>query len=181
MRLAVTGTHGVGKTTLIADLVATWPRFVAEQEPYWALSQQGVPFSNGATVADLEQQLQASCELILGVAADDVVFDRCPLDFVAYLEVVSEDEGFEWEPSGRLLSRMDAAMATLKLIVFVPLVEPDEIDATIKEPRLRSRVDRRLKRLLRRDELGLLAEGPQVLEISGRREDRVRRLATLLA
>ncbi len=65
MRIAVTGAHGVGKTTLIDDFVAAYPRFAREQEPYWALAQQGVAFADGATVPDLKQQLKASCDMIL--------------------------------------------------------------------------------------------------------------------
>jgi hypothetical protein len=180
MRIAVTGAHGVGKTTLIEDFVAAYPRFAREQEPYWALAQQGVAFADGATVPDLEQQLKASCEMILEAEAADVVFDRCPMDFVAYLEVVAEGEGFEWEPAGRLLSRMDAAIAALDVIAFVPIVEPDEIGVAIEEPRLRTKVDRRLKGLLRRDELGLLAGGPTLVEVPGGREARVAKLAAAL-
>ena len=180
MRIAVTGAHGVGKTTLIDDFVAAYPRFAREQEPYWALAQQGVAFADGATVPDLEQQLMASCDMILQAEAGDVVFDRCPMDFVAYLEVVAEGEGFEWEPAGRLLSKMDAAIAALDLIAFVPIVEPDEIGVAIEEPRLRARVDRRLKALLRRDELGLLADGQRVVEVTGDRARRVERLAGAL-
>lgn len=180
MRIAVTGTHGVGKTTLIDDFVAAWPRFAREQEPYWALAQQGVPFANGATVPDLEQQLVASCEMILGSDSTHVVFDRCPLDFVAYLELVAADEDFEWEPSGRLLSRMDAAVAALDVIAFVPLVAPDEIAVTIEFPRLRARVDRRLKAMLRQDDLGLLDGGPRVVEVSGSRRERLQTLAKVV-
>lgn len=180
MRVAVSGAHGVGKTTLIEDFVAAHPRFASEQEPYWALAQQGVPFADGATVADLETQLKASCEMILAAEAGDVVFDRCPFDFVAYLEVVAADEGFAWEPSGRLLSQLDRAVAALDVIAFVPVLAEDEIAVAIEQPRLRARVDRRLKALLRRDELGLLAGGPRVVEVSGGRRVRVARLAAAL-
>jgi hypothetical protein len=177
MRIAVTGTHGVGKTTLIEDFVAAYPQFAPEQEPHWALAQQGVPFADGATVGDLETQLKASCEMILTAEAEDVVFDRCPLDFVAYLDVVSANEGFEWEPDGRLPARMGAAVAALDVVAFVPLRQPDEIGVAIEQPRLRAQVDRRLKAVLRRDELGLLADGPRVVEISGTPHERVMRLA----
>jgi hypothetical protein len=180
MRIAVSGAHGVGKTTLIEDFVAAYPQFAREQEPYWALAQQGVAFADGATVPDLEQQLKASCEMIMTVEAADVLFDRCPLDFVAYLEVVAEAEGYEWEPAGRLLSRLDAAVAALDVIVLVPIVAPDEIGVAIEQPRLRARVDRRLKALLRRDELGLLAEGPRLVEVFGTPDARVARLAEAL-
>jgi hypothetical protein len=109
-----------------------------------------------------------------------VVFDRCPLDFLAYLDVVSAGEGFEWLPDGRLLNRIGRALATLDMVVFVPLLQPDEILVPIEHPQLRRRVDRRLKTMLRRDDLGLLAAGPRVLDVSGSRPRRVAQLAAAL-
>ena len=55
----------------------------------------------------------------------------------------------------------------------VPQPGPDEILVKIELPRLRSRVDRRLKTMLREDDLGLLHEGPPVMEIAGTRAQRV--------
>lgn len=181
MRIAVTGTHGSGKTTLIGDFVAAHPVYESVPEPYWLLSQNDMPFADGANTADLEQQLAQSCRLIVEHAGErDVVFDRCPLDFIAYLDVVSADEGFEWLPHGRLLNQIDRALATLDLVVFVPLREPDEIDVPIEQPRLRARVDKRLKTMLRNDDLGLLQDGPRILEVSGSRAGRVAQITGAL-
>lgn len=173
MHIAVTGTHGSGKTTFIDDFTAVHRDFESVPEPYWLLEQQGVPFANGATTGDLEKQLAESCKLILGHAGGrDVIFDRCPLDFLAYLEVVSADEGFEWLPSGRELANVSKALAMLDAVIFVPLSSPDEIPVEIELPRLRSRVDRRLKTMLREDDLGLLHNGPRILEVVGSRAQR---------
>lgn len=173
MRIAVTGTHGTGKTTFIDDFLATYRGYESVAEPYWLLDQQGVPFSDGATIPDLEKQLAESCKLILAHAGRDVIFDRCPLDFLAYLEVVSGGEGFEWLPGGRELANIGKALATLDAVLFVPLASPDDIAVQIELPRLRSRVDRRLKTMLREDDLGLLHDGPPVVEITGSRAQRV--------
>lgn len=174
MRIAVTGTHGSGKTTFIDDFTAVYRDYESVPEPYWLLEQQGIPFANGATIADLEKQLTESCKLILGHAGDrDVIFDRCPLDFLAYLEVVSASEGFEWLPSGRELASISKALAMLDMVIFVPLTSPDEIPVQIELPRLRSRVDRRLKTMVREDDLGLLHNGPRLIEVVGSRAQRV--------
>lgn len=181
MRIAVTGTHGSGKTTLIEDFVAANPHYEHMPEPYWLLVQQGVVFANGPDAADLEEQLRQSCALILAATEPDVIFDRCPLDFIAYLEVVSAAEGFEWAPDGKLLKRIENALASLDVVAFVPLTQPDEIKVTIEYPKLRTRVDSRLKTMLREDDLGLLAEGPRVVEVNGSRRARVAELNELLA
>lgn len=183
MRIAITGAHGVGKSTLVEDFTAARPGYLAVPEPYWLLAEEGESLLDGASVADLERQLERSCALIAESAAEstaspDVVFDRCPLDFLAYLVVVAADEGFDWVPHPRLLPRVERALASLDLVAFVPLAEPDEIAAAIERPRLRRRVDARLRGILHDDDLGLLEDGPPILEVSGPRSARV---ATLLA
>lgn len=122
-----------------------------------------------------------SCKLILAHTGErDVIFDRCPLDFLAYLDIVSASEGFEWLPSGRQLANVNKALASLDAVVFVPLVSPDEISVRIERPKLRSRVDRRLKTMLLENDLGLLHDGPRILEVSGSRTQRVQSMATIL-
>jgi len=178
MRIAVTGTHGSGKTTLIEDFIEAHPDYAHEQEPYWALVQQGVTFADGPSVADLEEQLEQSVAMLLHRAGDPrVIFDRSPLDFLAYLDVVGEAEGLEWAPASKLLERIEKAIAGLDLLVFLPLSQPDEIGVPIEYPRLRRSVDRRLKSMLRDDTLEVLGGGrPRLLEIAGTRQ---RRLAAL--
>ena len=178
MRVAVIGANGAGKTTLIEDFVAARREYQREEEPYWGLVQQGMPFAGGASLPDLEEQLDASAALILAQDSGQIVFDRCPIDFIAYLEVVGEDEAIEWMPSGKQLRQVEHALSTLDLLVFLPVSRPDEIAARIELPRLRGRVDARLKAILREDARGLLGGvRPKLLEISGDRDARVRRLA----
>ncbi len=178
MLIAVTGTHGSGKTTLVDDFADARRDYVREQEPYWSMVQDGVAFAGGPTVDDLQQQLEQSCGLILAHAAgENVVFDRCPLDFVAYLEVGAGREGGEWTPSAKLDARMARAMSALDLVVFLPLSEPDEIAVRIEYPRLRRQVDRRLAAIIGADEFGLFADGkPRLLRLRGTRDQRLRRL-----
>jgi hypothetical protein len=181
MRIAVTGTHGCGKTTLIDDFISVRDDHQSVPEPFWLLAQDGMPFADGPTTADLEEQLARSCRLILETASEaNVVFDRCPLDFLAYLDVMSADEGFEWLPRGRLLNGIGRALASLDLVVFVPLMQPDDITVPIEYAGLRARVDRRLKTMLRQDDLGLVHDGPRVVEISGSRHERLARMVAML-
>ena len=177
MHIAVSGTHGVGKTTLVDDFVGAQPDFISVPEPYWLLAEDGMAFADGPSSEDLQLQLERSCALILSAQPDEkVIFDRCPLDFLAYLDVVSADEGFEWEPSGKLLGLIDRALDALDLVVFVPLRQPDDIAVTIEYPKLRSRVDTRLKAIIRQDDLGLMQNKSRVLEVFGTRDERLQRI-----
>jgi len=181
MRIAVTGAHGSGKSTLIEDFVAAHADYEGVPEPYWLLAEGGAAFAERPNVADLEQQLRYSCTLLLDPPGGRKrIFDRCPLDFVAYLDVVSPEEGFEWLPDGKLLARIGRALATLDLLVFVPLLAADEIAVPIEYPQLRAGVDWRLKAMLRRDDMGLLEGGPRIVEVTGTRPKRVAKLAAAI-
>lgn len=182
MRIAVTGTHGSGKSTLIADLVEAHPAYEAVPEPYWDLTQLGVAFMDEPSSADFADQLAHSVRTILDARSEpNIVFDRSPIDFIAYLEVLNESKGEEWVPSGTLLRRIEAALETLDLLVFLPLSIPDEISETIEHPKLRRAVDARLKLILREDSLGLAELMPKVLEITGSRNMRNERLSAALS
>jgi hypothetical protein len=41
MRIAVSGSHSLGKSTLVDDWVARYPQFTREEEPYRALGLYG--------------------------------------------------------------------------------------------------------------------------------------------
>ncbi len=95
-----------------------------------------------------------------------MVFDRCPLDLIAYLEVVSAGEGFEWSPDGKLLGRIEKALASLDLL-GVRAAAATGRDRGCRSSSQSSRawkVDARLKTMLREDDLGLLADGPRVID-----------------
>ena len=116
--------------------------------------------------------------MVLGTASEpNIIYDRSPLDFIAYLEIVGENEGAEWTPSGKQLATIEAALATLDLIVLLPLSRPDEIAAEIEYPKLRRAVDARLKLIVGEDALGLLERGPRIIEIHGSRSARIARLS----
>ena len=173
MRIAITGTHGVGKTTLAEDLIEVRPDWELVPEPCWVFSD-GMAFLDGPDIASFEEQLEQSCALLLddGIGPN-AVFDRCPLDFLAYLDVLGAQERDEWHPPVKVNSNIERAMDTLDLIVFVPLVEPDDMAAEFEFPKLRRNVDRRLKAILHDDGLDLLAAIPHVKEVGGSREQRL--------
>ena len=116
MRVAVSGTHGSGKTTLVEDFVTAHPEYVHVPEPFEMLSEAGAAFSDPPTIADYLEQLEHSIETLHAHEAEaNVIFDRCPLDFVAYLSVLgrSGDEAFDVDS---VLEDASDAIATLDLV-----------------------------------------------------------------
>ena len=169
MRIALSGAHRVGKTTLAEALGDALPGHEVVVEPYHEMAADGHVFAHPPTVEDFEDQLDHSIDSLLERSGEDMVFDRCPVDLLAYLRVERSDPSYAPEP---LLEELRGAMASLDLVVFVPIESPDRIDFADDEdlPGTRDAVDGRLRELLMDDPLGL---GVDVLEVRGPRSDRV--------
>ena len=95
MRIAISGTHFSGKSTLIATLLKQFPNFTSVEEPYILLEEQGYKFSNPPSVEDFEQQLEFSVRSIME-SRNNTFFDRCPLDCLAYALALGEVDVERW-------------------------------------------------------------------------------------
>jgi hypothetical protein len=176
MRIAVSGTHGSGKTTLVEAFVHVHPEYMHEPEPYETLSELGVIFSSPPRLEDFTEQLTHSIDTLKALSQSaNVIFDRCPIDFVAYLEALTEEPEDENFDIGAVLGDVEDAIETLDLVVFLPLTSSDPISRVeIEYPALRRSVDRRLKSIFRDDSLSLFASGrPGLLELTGSVESRL--------
>jgi uridine kinase len=78
MRIAISGTHLVGKTTLAETLAAVLPEHELMPDPYHLLEEEGHEFTEMPSLEDFEAQLERSLECLEG-SGSSVVFDRCPL------------------------------------------------------------------------------------------------------
>lgn len=172
MRVAFAGTHRVGKTTLVEAVAASLRGYVALEEPYCLLEEDGHEFSDPPTIEDFERQLHQSIAMITEAPAR-ALFDRCPLDFVAYAQVLDDNvEVDEWLAAAR------AAIESLDLIVLVPIETPDRIRVpTHEDPRLRADVDERLRTLILEAPFGFDIE---TLEVSGPVERRLQQVLAVL-
>src|SRR5688500_670140 len=117
MRIAISGTHRAGKSTLAAGLSAALPKHQVVGEPSYLLEEDGHEFADPPSVEDFELQLERSIECVEQSGAN-VIFDRCPADFLGYLLTHPDADLFDladWLP------RIQAAVEKLDLIVFVPI------------------------------------------------------------
>ena len=171
LKIAICGAHAVGKSTLVDALASALPGYRVVEEPYHALIGDGYVFGDPPGVEDFEAQMERSLSM-MDVTGEDVIFDRAPADFLGYLTVMQRRDG--GDAVGRYWNDVAAAMKGLDLIVYVPIERPDRIHVPASEyPRLRSRVDDELRRLLVDDELGVSAK---VLEVRGSVADRTKRI-----
>ena len=84
MRIAICGSHLVGKTTLAQALAGALPGHELVPEPYHLLEEEGYEFTEMPSVDDFERQLERSLSCLQESGAN-ALFDRCPLDILAYL------------------------------------------------------------------------------------------------
>ena len=160
MRVAVSGTHGVGKSTLVADLARALPGHVAVAEPYLQLLDEGHAFADPPTLEDYEVQLERSLASLALPGMEDAVFERCPADFLAYAAAHEDADAFDlagWLP------RVRAELVTLDVVVYVSLETGGR--------GFRPRVDEELREILVDDVHGF---GARVLEVTGDPDTRVR-------
>jgi predicted ATPase len=154
MRIAISGTHLVGKTTLAEALADALPGHELVPEPYYLLEEDGHEFPEMPSLEDFEAMLERSFQS-LAQAGKNVIFDRCPLDILAYLLTHEDTDEFELED---WLPRIRESVATLDHVVFVPIEEPDRVVVPRSEAELRATVDGVLSDILVDDAYGLELE-----------------------
>ncbi|RKH13496.1 hypothetical protein D7X74_21775 [Corallococcus sp. CA047B] len=161
MRIAVSGTHRVGKSTLIDELADLLPTYVTVDEPYHQMEEEGYAFTETPSVEDFEEQLARSIAN-LDEGPRDVLFDRCPVDFIGYLLAHEDHDAFDLDV---WLPRVRSALRKLDLIVLVGIERPDRIALSASDDDAqRLAVDEKLKELLLDDAYALEVE---VLEVEG--------------
>src|SRR5262249_3561634 len=125
MKIAISGAHRTGKTTLAEALGQALPRYDVVDEPYYLLEEEGHEFAAMPTMEDFELMLERSIEA-LESAGPNTIFDRCPADLLAYLITHEDADGFDPD---RWLPRVRDAMEELDFIVLVPVEQPDRVPA----------------------------------------------------
>ena len=84
VRIAVSGTHITGKSSLVEVLGANLPQYAIVSEPYEILEERGYEFDHPPSVEDYVVQLKQSLVTLRRPLADTIL-DRCPLDFLGYI------------------------------------------------------------------------------------------------
>ncbi|MDQ2643928.1 MAG: ATP-binding protein [Myxococcota bacterium] len=176
MRIAISGSHRTGKSTLIEALSDRLPGYEVVAEPYASLEEEGHELSHPPTVEDFVAQLERSIS-DLNEAGEDVLFERCPLDFLAYLACHEQADAFELED---FLPALREALQRLDLVVFVPIEGRDRIrfSRADDEDESRALVHEELEELLLEDPLEL---GLEPLVVEGSPETRARAVLQCLA
>ncbi len=168
MRIAVSGTHAVGKSTLVEALAERLPDHTVVPEPYELLENRGYAFAHPPSVEDFVAQLRQSLA-VLRRAAPNLILDRSPLDFIGYIYASPGAERFDVEP---WRGPIGAAMASLDLVVSLRVDPGHEPGAPVEDAAFRLAVDAWLRDIVDGDGLDL-CDGVDVLVLDGPWDRRV--------
>lgn len=186
MRIAVSGTHFIGKTTFIEDFINLHTNYRREIEPYYKLHEEKeVEVALEPSLDSLIEQLDCSInQLNESTEEKNVIFDRCPIDFLAYAMCALKEDDIDINDS-EVAERFDEikeALDSLDLIVFLPISNENAIEYTEENPTYRRMADKHFKQIYREDLLDIFPcyNHPKVIEITGNPAERVRKLESYL-
>lgn len=171
MRIAICGSHATGKSTLLHELKRVRPDFTLIEEPYYRLVDAGHVFNHPPSIEDFEQLFDHAIATSHASHTHSVAFDRSPADYLAYLTALQPDTTL----AERVALTHDA-LATLDLVVFVPIEKRDVIETT-EMPKLRRRVDALLREMLVEQTWGFVVP---VLEVCGTPYERAQMVTDYL-
>jgi thymidylate kinase len=167
MRIAISGTHFSGKSSLVQALSEALPQYTTIEEPYHLLQEEGYEFAELPSIEDFELQLERAIEN-LDETLPDVIFDRCPADILGYLLSHADAEAFNLE---EWLPRVQTAIKKLDLIVFLSIEVPDRIVLPrSQDVAYRQRVDEKLREVILDNIFDFEVD---VLEVSGNPQTRI--------
>ena len=186
MRIAISGTHFMGKTTLIEDFTKKYPNYKCEIEPYYKLQdEEAMELSLEPDLDSLLEQLDYSIEqLNKNENESTIIFDRCPIDFIAYSMCILDQDSIDINDSeiSERFPEVKDALNNLDLIVFLPITKEHLVEYTEENPAYRKKVDEFFKKIYRDDICDIFPSysHPKIIEIWGDRLTKIKKLESCL-
>jgi hypothetical protein len=173
VRIAVSGTHITGKSSLVAALGERLPHHMIVPEPYEVLAERGYEFAHPPGVDDFVVQLKQSL-ITLRRRSPNLIFDRCPLDFLGYISASSGADRFDLDAWRGPIAR---AMKSLDLVVALHVDSAHDPAIPIEDAALRLAVDDELRDIVDSDGFDL-CDGVEILILDGPWDRRVETVLT---
>jgi hypothetical protein len=182
VRVAIAGSHSVGKTTLISGFLSLHPEYVHEPEAFETLADDVELTESGAPTPDgLALLLNYTLATVEGCAGQErVIFERSPLDYLAYA-TASVGAWHPEEVRGFLRAqrlRVRESLRHLDLIAYLPIPTGDSVRRRGESRAFRRRVDAHLQRALLEDRYRMFVGGrrPSVLALPPAPGEQLREL-----
>lgn len=172
MRIAVSGSHSTGKSTLVAAFLEKRQHYLHEPEAFEVLADEiALTPSEGPEPEGLAALLTYTVAVLsTHRPGASVIFERSPVDYLAYAAASRSMAATERTEFMRLhVPRVRDAVRRLDLIVLLPVSSEGPIASRPGEDEsFRDRVDDRLRQALLDDDYALFEgpDAPKVLELS---------------
>ncbi|MFC8680197.1 hypothetical protein ACFT30_01660 [Microbacterium ureisolvens] len=177
MRIVVSGTHASGKSTLVSDFALRHPEFAVLADPFELVDESWDTPSAPLFAAQLRI---SAARLDPGEAAENLIAERGPIDFLAYLLALDDSTGMSnsLELLEHATSMTREALAHVDLLVVLPLTAADEMAPDADEHlMLRDAMNDVLLDLIGDSEV--VGGHTKVVELTGDRSHRLAALETL--
>ena len=189
MRIAISGSHSLGKSTLVWDWIKRHPQYTREEEPFRALDgemydirfrQESNRLHNG-----IQMYYNASRVNLYSSINDCVIFDRAPVDYIAYSQYTADKKTTDIDDAfvDAMVPRVKETLQRLDLVVFIPMtnrwpVEMEDDGIRPVDLPYRAEVDAIFKQIYRDERFSVMPDKnrPKLIELWGSREQRLDRL-----
>ena len=195
MRIAVSGSHSLGKSTVVNQWVETHPHYIREEEPYRALSLHG-PYE--IKFRELSTRLHNGIQIYYNISrihryskpTDQVIFDRCPVDYIAYSQYTANQASTDIDTAfvESMVPAAKECLDHLDILAFVPKsqqwpVAMEEDGIRPVDHSYRDEVDTIFKQIYRDGRFDLISQhdGPKLIELIGSPKQRIKQLEQSIA
>lgn len=186
MKIAVTGTHCIGKSTFVTDFLANWQTYKTPKSTYRDfIKDKNIPHSKEGT----EESQQAILDFLIEESNkytrnDNVIFDRCILDNLAYSSwlYLNGKVSEKFLDQTRLAIRRE--IQDFDIIFFFPISKASEIkleedELRESDPIYREEIDNIFKTFStsyqqQDGRVFPVDDSPPIIEIFGNRNERIK-------
>lgn len=186
MKIAISGTHCTGKSTFVEDFLKKWPSYTTPEKTYrHFIKENNLPHSKEGTEesqrAILDALVQESKQYTRN---DNVIFDRCILDNLAYSSWLFLNEKVSEKFLDQCRIQIREELKEFDVIFFFPLTKMSPVEFEKDELRendlvYREEIDNIFKTFVKsyhqHDGRVFPSEDcPPIIEIFGNREERIK-------
>jgi hypothetical protein len=187
MKIAVSGTSGIGKSTFVSDFIDAWPQYKQPLKSYRDIAkEQNLTLNEDGTEESQKIIRDILTDEVIANKDDFVIYDRCILDNLIYTLWLSSRGKVSDKFVKESIDVTRETLAFFDLIFFLPITKHSpvklvESDQRSNDPMFRDEVDILFKSLMSaylkqsnvyfpfKSQLGC----PAIIEIFGDRKQRV--------
>ena len=120
MRIAISGAQNTGKSTLVRSFLHTWTNYSKPKSTYREkLKADNIQHSSKTTPSTQKMILDSMVDQMLQTKVDDnIIYDRCPLDVLAYT-IWSSEKGKDGFDDGFITDQINIVRESMRFIDIV--------------------------------------------------------------